>query len=93
MATEPRFPLGVVVATPGALRALEQAAESASELLGRHVLGDWGDLCAEDTAANEQALECGFRLLSSYVLSIREKVWVVTESDRSSTCMLLPGEY
>ena len=93
MATEPRFPLGMVVATPGALRALEQAGESASELIGRHVLGDWGDLCADDRAANEQALTCGFRLLSSYVLSTGAKVWVITESDRSSTCLLLPAEY
>jgi hypothetical protein len=36
------FSLGRIVATPGALRALEHANQSAAIFLARHVAGDWG---------------------------------------------------
>jgi hypothetical protein len=35
----------------------------------------------------------GLRILSSYSLPTGAKVWVITEADRSSTCLLLPSEY
>jgi len=47
MATETTgrlFPLGQVVATPGALEALEEAGVAVGTLLARHAVGDWGDL-------------------------------------------------
>lgn len=88
-----RIPLGQVVATPGALRALEEAGEDALRLLARHATGDWGDLDAEDHQANNRALRVGERLLSAYALRDGARVWVITESDRSSTALLLPEEY
>jgi hypothetical protein len=33
------------------------------------------------------------RVLSSYPTAFGEKLWVITEADRSSTCILLPDEY
>jgi hypothetical protein len=91
---KPLFPLGQVVGTPGALAALEEAGQSASELLRLHVVGNWGDeLCEEDRALNNEALKDGSRLLSAYRLKSGTKVWVITEADRSSTCLLLPEEY
>lgn len=89
----PRFPLGRVVATPGALEALEQAKQSPAEFLDRHVLGDWGDVGEEDSALNDQALIDGSRLLSSYNTSSGTKLWIITEADRSSTCVMLPSDY
>jgi hypothetical protein len=88
-----RFSLGQVVATPGALAALEQAGQDASELLARHASGDWGELSDEDRKVNEFSVEHGFRLLSSYTLRNGVKMWIITEADRSSTCLLLPEEY
>jgi hypothetical protein len=85
--------LGRVVATPGALRTLEEAGVSPASLLIRHVNGDWGELDEHDRNENEFSLSNGFRILSSYVLSNGEKVWVITEAERSSTCILLPSEY
>src|SRR5581483_5234299 len=41
-ATRPLFPLGRIVATPGALEALQNAGQDARELLARHAAGDWG---------------------------------------------------
>ena len=87
------FPLGAIVATPGALEALEASHQSAAEFLARHVKGDWGDLSADDIAQNEFSLKNGFRLLSSYLTASGQKLWVITEEDRSSTTLLLPDEY
>ncbi len=90
--TEPRFELGVVCATPGALDLLESTGTDPTELLRRHHGGDWGEVDAHDRRANAAALKNGTRLLSSYPVGA-EKVWIITEADRSSTCLLLPSEY
>lgn len=93
MQDKPMFELGRLVATPGALMALRTAHVSAWELLKRHITGDWGDLDAEDKAENELSVREGFRILSAYTLPDHSKLWVITEADRSSTCMLTPEEY
>ena len=92
----PLFRTGQVVATPGALRTLEQAGVNPMDLLTRHVLGDFGDMCEEDREANRQAVALGGRVLSSYAIGagvIATKVWIITEWDRSSTTVLLPSDY
>jgi pilus assembly protein CpaF len=63
---KPLFDLGQLVATPGALAALEKTGQHAMEFLSRHVRGDWGELPEEDKTENQFSLEKGFRLLSSY---------------------------
>lgn len=87
------FALGQVVATPGALAALEEHAIAPETLLARHLAGDWGVVAAEDAAANDAAVKLQDRLLSAYVISPGVRVWVITEHDRSSTTLLLPSEY
>jgi hypothetical protein len=87
------FPMGVIVATPGALAALRNAGQGPADFLLRHAAGDWGDLDDHDRAANRAAVREGGRLLSAYTTVRGEKLWVVTEADRGSTCLLLPGEY
>lgn len=88
------FPLGQIVATPGALAALEKAGQTPLDFVSRHVRGDWGELDEHDRKENELSLKRGFRLLSSYRISSGDtKVWVITESDRSVTTLLLPEEY
>ena len=89
----PLFSLGQCVATPGALAALEEAGQSPSDFLGRHVHGDWGEIHPDEKGANEQALKDGARIFSVYRTSKGVKVWVITEADRASTCILLPDEY
>jgi hypothetical protein len=87
------FTLGQVIATPGALAALEKAGQQPGEFLARHVSGDWGDVPPEDVKENELSLPHGFRLLSAYRTSAGDKLWEITEADRSSTCILRPEEY
>ena len=87
------FDLGKVVATPGALATLGRSSQSPAEFLTKHVRGEWADLGAFDAEANRMAIREGGRILSSYTTRQGETVWVITESDRSSTCLLLPSEY
>lgn len=91
--SEPLFAIGSVVATPGAVEALNQACQSPWALLSQHLSGAWGECDDEDRAANDRAVEDGDRIMSVYRLSTGETVWVITEADRSSTCLLLPDEY
>ena len=90
---KPLFDLGQLVATPGALAALEKSGESPMDFLSRHVTGDWGDIPEEDRAENQLSLEKGFRLMSSYRTRANDVVWVITESSRSHSTLLLPSEY
>src|SRR5437660_6545890 len=91
--TRPVLTLGRTVATPGALGALVAAHESGQWYLRRHQCGDWGDLNPDDWATNDQALRDGSRVLSAYRLPTGERLWIVTEWDRSATTLLLPQEY
>ena len=87
------FPLGHIVATPGALAALQAAGQQPHEFLSRHMHADWGDIPEEDKQENELSLHDGFRILSAYHTRLGEKVWIISEADRSATTMLLPSEY
>ena len=88
------FSLGKIVSTPGALDALARANQQPHDFLNRHAAGDWGsELSEEDKAENEYSLQHGFRILSSYRTIAGEKLWVITEADRSVTSLILPEEY
>ena len=90
---KPLFPLGRIVATPGALDALTRANQYSHYFLDRHAGGDWGEIENKDKAENEYSLQHDFRILSSYITAAGEKLWVITEADRSSTALLRPEEY
>ncbi len=87
------FPLGQTVITPGALDALAKAEQHPGDFLTRHLAGDWGEICKEDAAANQEALETDLRLMSVYTTRNQTKLWIITEADRSVTTILLPEEY
>lgn len=93
------FSPGRVVATPGALEALESSSEEALAFLTRHLTGDWGDLDSEDKQANDLAIahegesDKQSRVFSAYHTARGVKLWVITEWDRSVTTLLLPDEY
>jgi len=92
-ARKPLFNLGQLVATPGALAVLEKSGQSPMDFISRHVTGDWGELSEVDRKENLFSLENGFRLLSSYKTDAGDRLWVITESSRSHTTLLLPEEY
>lgn len=87
------FPLGQLVATPGALDALQRAGQSPREFLRRHETGDWGEVGQEDANENDRSVLNELRILSAYRTKNNDRIWIITEADRTSTCILLPEEY
>lgn len=87
----PKFCLGQIVATPGALRVIPNDEILAA--LARHANGDWGALEPHDLAVNESALANGGRLFSAYDSLAGVRFWIITEWDRSATTVLLPEDY
>ena len=85
-----RFSLGQTVITANA--SLQLATEEVLTALKRHASGDWGDLCPEDSLANNEALQHGGRLFSAYGQG-NSRFWIITEADRSVTTVLLPNDY
>ena len=91
LASQLKFPLGQIVITPNALGKL--ASDEILNALDRHAQGDWGDLDKDDKLENDIALEKGFRLLSAYTGTDGIKFWIITESSRAVTTVLLPEDY
>ena len=90
---QPRFSLGQLVSTPGAIEAMEKVGQNPHQLVRRHQSGDWGEVSPDDAQENELSIVLGFRLMSVYTMSDGTKVWVITEADRAVTTILLPSEY
>ena len=95
---KPKFTLGRLLATPGALAALEDAGQTPLDFISRHVSGDWGDRSLDDKQLNDQALIDGSRILSAYKTRNSVRVWVITEAcddhgRRAATTILKPDEY
>jgi hypothetical protein len=95
---KPKFNLGQILATPGALEALQESGQNVQFFLARHVRGDWGEVCASDAQLNDQALVDGSRLLSAYRTLKGTRIWIITEAaddqgHRVATTALLPSEY
>ncbi len=88
-----RFALGETFITPGAQEALDIAGQTAIQFLRRHMSSDWGEVSEDDAQQNELSLREGFRLLSAYRTVKGQKIWIITEADRSATTILLPSEY
>ncbi len=97
--TQAKFTLGRLVATPGALEALERNNTDGKEYVRRHASGDWGNVCDEDGQLNDQAIQDGSRILSAYRLPDETKLWIITDAaiddrgHREATTILLPEEY
>lgn len=93
------FPLGNIAVTPGAYFLMEDLELSWLTFVRRHQCGDWGDVCEADKRENERSIKNGTRILSAYEVGPikegkkRDRLWVLTEADRSQTTILLPEEY
>jgi len=85
------FQYGRLHRTPGAEQTFSNPF--LVQCIARHIAGDWGILEEEDIQANHAALETGDRVFSAYTNEVGEKLYVITEADRSVTTALLPEEY
>jgi len=94
LVSQPRFPTGQVVMTAGIDDLVRHGRLNPAPYLRRHLSGDWGDLDESDRRLNDAALQSGEdRLFSSYQVTPDQKLWIITEWDRSVTTLLLPSEY
>ncbi len=59
------FSPGTILATPGALDAMQEAGTNGFEYLARHVRGDWGDLDDADKREDDLSVRGRFRILSA----------------------------
>ncbi|MBK9052971.1 MAG: hypothetical protein IPL78_19275 [Chloroflexi bacterium] len=91
--TKQLFELGQVVMTDGAAAL----GIDFRPYIARHQAGDWGELDEFDKRQNRQALKEDLRILSAYNIPVAggetERIWIITEADRSITTVLLPEEY
>ena len=87
----PKFSPGRIVITANAQAQVPR--EDVLAALKRHLRGDWGELPAQDAHENERSLLQGCRLLFAYRTSKGLQFWILTESDRSVTTILLPKDY
>ncbi len=88
-----RFHLGRLFLTPGAIEALEEASQSPQDFINRHSRLEQGELCDEDHRENLFSVDKALRIFSAFKTARGEKLWVITEADRSATTILKPEEY
>jgi hypothetical protein len=92
LSKDPLFPLGFVCATPAALDVLDRNGVNASPYFARHQHGDFGTLCPENIEQNRLSIKHGMRILSAYKIG-EDRIYIITEADRSVTTLLLTSEY
>ena len=90
------FKLGHVVVTKSIDERMKKDLPFGSFVyrsLGRYIQGDWGDLDEEDKKRNDEAVRTGDMILAAYIYPVtKEKIWIITEWDRSVTTILYPEE-
>lgn len=84
------FELGQITATREIVETLSE--KEIQEMINFHANGQWGDLGKFDKKANDDAIKQGDRILSCYHYR-GEKIYVITEWDRSLTTILFADQY
>ena len=98
------FLLGQTLATYAINQAmqLDSFGSFVQSSLRRHHAKDWGDCGEEDLKINDESLKLGMRLFSVYNIpqNLKEidcqgndRIWIITEANRSATTVLFPSEY
>jgi hypothetical protein len=86
-----KFEIGKTLATKGVIELIGYKGCAYLTLL--HASGDYGDICESDREINDWSIENGARIVSVYEKLFSEKIYVMTEADRSTTTVLLASEY
>jgi hypothetical protein len=95
-----KFKLGQLVWTRGVndhMAESEEFAKFVLRSLRRHATGDWGEMGEDDKKENEFSIDKELRIFSAYECKIEgvdeDRIWIITEADRSATTVLFPSEY
>ncbi len=87
-----RISIGTLAITGGVMALVDDAGVDLAPYIVRHLTGDWGEMDAEDRAANNRALATGDRILSRYETP-GGVIWIITEAGHGESTVLLPEEY
>lgn len=101
---EAKFEHGQIVATRTVheyMQSVPKFRDFVAKSLARYFLCDWGDTCEDDKKLNDEAVKNGERILAAYIFDFnlppravdQQKIWIITEWDRSVTTILFPEEY
>lgn len=92
-----KFELGQLVVTRAVadrMQTDEKFTRFVQLSLGRYINCDWGSMDDEDKAMNDAAVKSGEdRIHAAYVNKAGDKIWIITEWDRSVTTVLFPSDY
>ena len=90
-----KFSLGKLVMTRAVHEKMNSDIDFANGVLEsfeRYRSCDWCDLGDSDKTENEKAIRNGERIFAPYNIG-NEKIYIITEWDRSVTTILFPEEY
>ncbi|RMP46212.1 hypothetical protein ALQ26_04210, partial [Pseudomonas amygdali pv. lachrymans] len=89
------FEMGRVMVTHSVQSLLQNSSLDVMQYLQRHATGDWGEISNDDWDSNQHALKADGRLFSGYDIDAEDetRLWIITESDRSVTTVMLPSDY
>lgn len=66
--------------------------EEVNTAINMYTYEDWGITCSEDAQANDEAVVMNEKILAVYE-TCRGRIWIITDTYRSSTTILFPSEY
>ncbi len=101
-ATKQLFSLGKLLLSKGVADEIvdnQKFHRFVLQSLRNHSTGKWGDLSPHDLEMNDYAVKHKERIISAYnlppLINIpgQERIWIITEWDRSATTILFPSEY
>ena len=94
-----KFTLGQLLTTRGVHECMERDerfGQFVTDCLIKYANCDWGSTYAEDAKLNDEAVANGEdRVLAVYIpdWNPKQRIWIITEADRSATTVLFPSEY
>lgn len=92
-----KFELGQLVVTRAVadrMQTDEKFTRFVQISLGRYINCDWGSMTNENKAMNDIAVKSGEdRIHAAYMNKAGDKIWIITEWDRSVTTVLFPSDY
>lgn len=93
-----KFEKGQLLCTAGVRNLMNEdnsfEAFVAWSFINRYCECDWGEMCEEDKALNDEAVKNGDdRIFAAYEKEGLPKIYIITEWDRSATTILFPDEY
>ncbi|HEX2972688.1 MAG TPA: hypothetical protein VHP11_10165 [Tepidisphaeraceae bacterium] len=70
--------MGRLIATPGAIEAMQDTGDKPGTFLARHIRGNWGEVDGDDKRANDNAVLNMTRVLSACRTAKGLKLSIIT---------------